>query len=166
MATYTDAANLLATLPAAGPTSIAAILSEIGADMTRFASADHLASWAGLCPGNKVSGGKRLSGKTTRGNKYLRTILCELAWTIVHTPGTYLHAQFHRLARRRGKNRAILAVAHSLLISIYHMLRDHCPYHDLGADYFARLDAEQLERRYVGQLERLGYEVQLTKVAS
>ncbi len=166
MAAHTTAAQLLATLPAAGPTSIAAILGEIGTDMTRFASADHLASWAGLCPGNKVSAGKRLSGKATHGNKYLRSMLCELAWTIVPTPGTYLYAQFHRLARRRGKNRAILAVAHSLLISIYHMLRDHRSYHELGADYFARLDAEHIERRYVRQLEQLGYEVQLTKVAS
>ncbi len=166
MEAHAEAANLLATLPAAGPTSVAAILAEIGTDMTRFASADHLASWAGLCPGNKVSGGKRLGGKATHGNKYLRTILCELAWTIVHTPGTYLSAQFHRLARRRGKNRAILAVAHSLLVSIYHMLRDHRPYQDLGADYFARLDAERIERGYVRRLEQLGYEVQLTRVAS
>jgi transposase len=166
MAAHTTAAPLLATLPAAGPTSLAAILGEIGTDRTRFARADHLASWAGLCPGNKVSAGKRLSGKATHGNKYLRSLLCELAWTIVHTPGTYLYAQFHRLARRRGKNRAILAVAQSLLISIYHMLRDHRSNHDLGADYFARLDAEHIERRYVRQLEHLGYEVHLTKVAS
>ena len=108
---------------------------EIGTDMTRFPSSDHLWLLGGLCPGNKVSGGKRLSGKATHGNKYLRALLCELAWAIVHSQNTYLSAQLFRLARRRRKNRAILAVAHSLLVSIYSMLRDHRPYQELGADY-------------------------------
>jgi transposase len=88
-------------------------------DMSRFPSAKHLASWAGLCPGNKQSGGKRMSGATTQGNKHLKTILCELAANIARMPGTYLHALYHRIARRRGKPRAMVAVAHSLLVSIY-----------------------------------------------
>jgi transposase len=166
MAAHSEATTLLATLPGARSTSVAAILAEIGTDMSRFPSSDHLCSWAGLCPGNKVSGGKHLSGKATHGNKYLRALLCELAWAIVHSQNTYLSAQFFRLARRRGKNRAILAVAHSLLVSIYYMLRDHRPYQELGADYFTHLDADQIERRYVRQLEKLGYEVHLSKAAS
>src|SRR5262249_36351780 len=163
MEAHSEAATLLATLPGARATSVATILAEIGPDMSRFPSSDHLCSWAGLCPGNKVSGGKHLSGKATHGNTYLRARLCELAWAIVHTNNTYLTAQFFRLARRRGKNRAILAVAHSLLVSIYYMLRDQRPYQDLGADYSTRLDADHIERRYVHQLEKLGYEVHLTK---
>lgn len=166
MEAHSEAAALLATLPGARATSVAAILAEIGTDMSRFPRSDHLCSWAGLCPGNKVSGGKHLSGKATHGNTYVRALLCELAWAIVHTNNTYLAAQFFRLARRRGRNRAILAVAHSLLVSIYSMLRDHRPYQDLGADYFTHLDADHIERRYVRQLEKLGYEVHLTKAAS
>src|SRR5688500_6708420 len=102
--------------------------------MTRFPSAKHLASWAGVCPGNKESAGKRLSGKTTSGNVWLRAMLGEAAWTIARTRGTYLHAQFHRLARRRGKYKAVMAVAHSLHVIAYSLLRDGRPYCDLGPD--------------------------------
>jgi transposase len=98
----------------------------------------------------------------SKGNTQLKTILCELAATIARTPGTYLHALYHRIARRRGKPRAMLAVAHSLLVSIYSMLRDQAPYHDLGPDYFDHLQARRLERHYVRRLEGLGFEVQLT----
>jgi transposase len=130
--------------------------------MRRFPSAKRLASWAGVCPGNKQSGGKRLSGHTTSGNGWLRAVLGEVAWAISHTSGNYLSAQFHRLARRRGKQKAVLAVAHSVLVILYHLLRDHQPSADLGADYFEQLDRTHLERRYVHQLERLGYVVALT----
>jgi transposase len=116
----------------------------------------------GVCPGNKQSGGKRLSGKTNPGNPRLKALLCEVAQAIGRTSGNYLAAQYHRLARRRGKGRATLAVAHSVLVILYHMLRDHRPYTDLGADYFDQLDTSRLQRRYVQRLAQLGYTVTLT----
>ena len=100
--------------------------------MERFPSDKHLASWAGVCPGNKQSGGKRLSGATTSGNRWLRALLGETAWAIAHTKDNYLAAFYHRVARRRGTKKAILAVAHKLLVIIYHVLRTKKPYVDLG----------------------------------
>jgi transposase len=134
--------------------------------MTRFPSAGHLASWAGVCPGNKQSGGKRLSGRTTRGNVWVRAMLAEAVWSIARSRGTYLHAQYHRLARRRGKLKAAMAVAHSLLVIVYCVLRDQRPYRDLGPDYFDQRDAARVERHHVARPEQLGYSVTLTpKVA-
>jgi transposase len=143
-------------------TAASAILAELGTDMSRFASAKHLASWAGVCPGNKQSGGKRLSSKTSRGNTYLRAVLGEVAWAISHTKDNYLSAQFHRIARRRGKQKAVVAVSHSVLVILSHMLRDGKPYSDLGPDYFERLEATQIERYHVRRLEQLGYAATLT----
>ncbi|HLW01948.1 MAG TPA: IS110 family transposase [Ktedonobacterales bacterium] len=159
---FEEAIDLLTSVPAIQAGAAATILAEIGADMRAFPSHKHLASWAGLCPGNKQSAGKRLSGKTTQGNLYLRHVLCEVAWAVAHTKDNYLAAQYHRLARRRGKQKAILAVAHSLLVIIYHILQTKQPYRDLGADYFAQLDMERLQRRAIEQLEHLGYTVTLT----
>ena len=162
LAPFAEAVALLETIPGVAEEAAAAIVAEIGTDMSRFPSAGHLASWAGLCPGNRQSGGKRLSGKTTPGNVWLRAVLGEVAWSITHTSGNYLAALYHRLARRRGKLKAIVAVAHSLLVSIYHMLRDHQPYRDLGPDYLDHLDTARLQRHYTRRLQQLGYAVTLT----
>ena len=166
LAPYDEAIELLQTIPGVGPVAAAAIVAEIGVDMGRFPSGRHLASWAGVCPGNKQSGGKRLGGRTTNGNVWLRAMLGEVAWSIARSKGTYLHAQYHRLARRRGKYRAILAVAHSVVVIIYHMLRDRRPYADLGADYFDRLDTARTQQHHVRRLEQLGYTVTLSPAAA
>jgi transposase len=167
LAPFDAAITLLVTLPGVSAVAAGALVAEIGDDMTRFPSAKHLASWAGVCPGNKQSGGKRLSGKTTKGSVWLRGILGEVAWAAARTRGTYFHAQYHRLARRRGKQKAIIAVAHSILTVIYCMLRDRQPYHELGAAYFDTLDIARVERHHVHRLEQLGYTVTLQpKVAA
>jgi transposase len=162
LATFQEAADLLQTIPGIGAVAAAAIVAEIGADMGRFASSKHLASWAGVCPGNKQSGGKRLSGKTTGGNVWLKGILAEVAWANARRKDGYLGAQFRRLARRRGLYKALVAVAHSVLVIIYHVLRERRPYTDLGADYFERLDTARLEQLHVRRLNALGYSVTLT----
>jgi transposase len=159
---FQQAVTLAQTLPGVAATAAAAIIAEVGSDMRRFPSARHLASWAGVCLGNKQSGGKRLSGATTKGNPYLRSVLAEVAWAISRTKETYLSAQFHRFARRRGQQKAVMAVAHSVLIILYHMLRDGRPSSDWGAEYFEQWEAARLERYHVRRLERLGYTVTLT----
>lgn len=159
---FADAVALVQTLPGVAQAAASAIVAEIGTDMSRFPSAAHLASWAGVCPGNKQSGGKRLSGHSTPGNRWLRATLGQVAWAAVHTHDTSPAALYHRLARRRGKQRAIVAVAHSLLVSIYHMLRTHQPSHDLGPDHLEQLDHARLQRQYVRRLEQLGYAVTLS----
>ena len=140
--------------------------------MTRFPSAKHLASWAGLCPGNKESGGKRLSGRITKGNAWLRAMLGECAWSAARTRDTSLAAQYRRLARRRGPQKAVVAVAHSILVIAYHLLRDGQPYCELGADHFDHFDrldhhaAAQRDRHAIRRLQRLGYIVTPAPVAA
>jgi len=151
----------LMQLPGIGRTSAAAILAEIGTDMERFPSAAHLASWAGVAPGNKQSGGKRLRASTNKGNTHLRAVLAEVVWVISHTKDNYLSAQYHRLARRIGKKRAIVAVSHSLLVIIYHLLRANQDYHDLGPHFFETLDTTRQRDTAVRRLEALGYKVTL-----
>jgi transposase len=158
---FEEAVELLQSVVGIGEIAAACIIAEIGTDMSRFASDKHLASWAGLCPGNKQSGGKRLSGKTTKGNPYLRAILCEVAWAITHTKDNYLSAFYHRMARRHGKPKAIVALAHKVLVIIYHILRTKKPYTDLGADYFEQQDRERIQRHHLRRLEQLGYTVTL-----
>ncbi len=161
-APFAEAVALLQTIPGVAATIAIALVAEIGTDMSRFPSAGHLASWAGLCPGNKQSGGKRLSGRTTAGNPWVRGLLSEAAWCVARSSGSYLHAQYHRLARRRGKQKAVVAVAHSLLVIAYCVLRDRRPYSDLGPDYFEQRDTERVQRHHVGKLQQLGFTVTLT----
>src|SRR6516225_842940 len=133
--------------------------------MEQFPSAQHLASWAGLCPGNNESAGKRLSGKASNGNVWLRRNRCQAAWAASHRKNTYLSAQFRRLAARNGKKRAIVAVGHTILVIVFHMFKNQQPYRDLGADYFDRHNAEQLKRSLVRRLERLGVQVSIVSTA-
>lgn len=136
-------------------------MSEIGTDMSHFPSADHLAAWAGVAPGNNESAGKRRSGKTRKGNKPLGAALTQAAQAAAHTKNTYLSAQFHRIAGRRGKKRAIVAVAHSILVMSYHMIKRKEPYKELGNTFFDKRDMVKVTNRLVGRLEKLGYEVSI-----
>lgn len=151
---------LLKTIPGIKARA-ANLLAELGPDMRVFPTAAHLASWSALCPGNHETGGKRRTGQTRRGNRWLRGVLTEAAWAAVRTKGTYPAAQYRRLAGRRGKKRAIVAVSHSLLIAAYYVLRDGVPYHDLGAQHFDRFTPTHLTRYLVKRLERLGHKVTL-----
>ena len=152
-----EALLLLDSSPGVDIRAAQAILAEIGLNMAQFPTADHLASWAGLAPGNYQSGGKRSSGRTTKGNRTLRTIMTQVAWAAVRKQGTYVKSLYHRLAARRGAKRAIVAVAHSLLVSFYHMLARHQPYQELGADYFDRRRKTSRVDWYLNQLAKLGY---------
>ena len=152
----------LSRVPGLERRSIENILAEIGTDMDLFPTHAHLASWAGMCSGNRESAGKRSSGRTTPGNRWLRSTLTQAAWAASHSKGSYFQAHYRRLAGRRGKKRASMAVGHSLLVVIYHMLKDGRDYQELGADYLDRLDPARVTRYHVKRLERLGYEVTLT----
>jgi len=138
------------------------VIAEIGADMSVFPDEHHLSSWTGICPGNEESAGRRLRSRTRKGNRYLRRALAESAWAASHSKDSYLAAQYRRLAARRGKKRALLAVGHSILVIIYHILKKHVEYHNLGADFFDRLEPERLKRYLVRRLEHLGFDVSIT----
>jgi len=162
---FEDAIARLDSIPGVGRTTAEVLVAEIGADMARFPTDAHLASWAALCPGHHESAGKRASGKTRKGNRALRTALVEAAKAARRTRETYLGAQYRRLAARRGPNKAAVAVAHSILVIAYHLLKDGGTYDDLGADFFDRRDQDALERRLVHRLEALGNKVTVEKVA-
>jgi transposase len=141
------------------------LLSEVGTDVSRFRTSAHLASWAGMCPGNHESAGKRKSGKTRKGSPALRQALVEAAHGASHSKDTYLQAQYRRIATRRGQKRAWMAVGHSILVSAYHLLKDPSKtYQDLGGNYFDERDKTGVERRLVRRLEQLGYEVSLQEL--
>lgn len=143
-------------------TTIENVIAQIGVDMTVFPDEHHLASWCGICPGNEESAGRRLRSRTRKGNRWLRRALAEAAWAASHMKDSYLAAQFRRVAARRGKKRALLAVGHSLLVIIYHVLKHQMEYRDLGPDYFDRLEPQRLRRYLVNRLQRLGYNVTLS----
>ena len=156
---FEEAIQRLDTIPGVARATAEIIVAEIGGDMGRFPSADHLASWAGVAPGNDESAGKRRSGKTHPGNKPLRTALTQAAHAAAHTKKTYLAAQYHRLAGRRGKKKAIIAVAHSILVIAYHLIQRQEDYHELGGDYFDKRRPEATAKHLIKRLEALGYTV-------
>jgi transposase len=156
-----EAVQRLTTIPGVGRQVAEAVVAEVGTDMNVFPSAGHLASWAGVCPGNDQSAGKRRSGRTTKGSRWLRTVLVQAAWSASHSKGTYLRARYQRLARRRGRKRALLGVAHSLLGIIYQVLKQGTTYQELGENYFDRQEADRLVRHLVKRLESLGQKVTL-----
>lgn len=158
MKAYEQAIKAIDEMPGIAPRSAQVILSEIGLDMSRFPTDAHLASWAGLSPGNNESAGKRKSGKTCKGNKTLKTTLIQCAKVAAHKEGSFYKAQYDRLVVRRGKNRATVAVAHSMLISIYHMLKDGVPFHDLGDTYYNQFNAEKKIHHYLNKLKSLGWQ--------
>jgi transposase len=154
---------LLCSIPGVKRRTAEVLLAEIGTDMGRFPSARHLCSWAAVCPGNHESGGKRRSGHTRRGNRWLRAALLQAAWAATRVRGGYFGAQLRRIARRRGEKRAAVAVAHSLLTVVYHVLKHGVLYEELGAGYFDRLQPDKLARYHVRRLAELGYDVQLER---
>ncbi|MGH9900236.1 MAG: IS110 family transposase [Pyrinomonadaceae bacterium] len=154
-----EAIELLQTIPGVGERVAEVVVSEIGVAMSCFPTAGHLASWAGVCPGNHESAGKRKSGKTTKGNVYVRTALIQAAWAATHTRDTCLAAQYRRLVKHKGKQRALVAVGHSILVIIYHVLKNHASYQELGGEYFDRQNVERQRQQFIRKLEGLGLKV-------
>jgi transposase len=166
LADTADELARLDTIPGIDRRVAEGVLAEVGTDVARFPTSKHLASWAGLCPGNDQSAGKRRSGKTRKGNQWLRSLLCEAANAVGRTKGTYLSAQYHRLVTQRGKHKATIAVAHSILVRAYCLLRDGTTYEEPGGNYFDERDEPAVRRRLTRRLERLGYTVTLTPLAA
>jgi transposase len=158
---FEDSLKRLETIPGIKRRLAEVILSEIGTDMSRFPSARHLASWTGMCPGNCESAGKRLSGRTRKGSPWLRSALVEAAHAASRCKDCYLSAQYQRLAIRRGGKKATIAVGHSLLVIVYHVLAEGKEYQELGGNYFDEWDRLAVQKRLVRRLEKLGYEVTL-----
>jgi len=161
---FEEVVTLLDTIPGVARRTAEIIVAEVGTDMSRFPSAAHLASWAGVAPGNNESAGKRRSGKTTKGNHALGVALNQAANAASHTKNTYLAAQYRRLAARRGKKRALVALEHSILVMAYHMIKRREPYHELGSDYFDKRRPEATAQRLIKRLEKLGFQVSLQQM--
>jgi len=156
---------LLDTAPGINQRTAENVLAEIGAEMTVFPTAKHLASWAAMCPGQYESAGRQMRGTIRKGNRWLRGTVVQAALAATRKKASYAGAQFKRIAKRRGKQRAIIAVAHSLLVAAYYIVRDRVSYQDLGAEHFDRLAPEQLTKHYVRRLEQLGHTVRLDAAA-
>ena len=154
----------LDTIPGVNRRTAEVLWAETGGDMSRFPSARHLASWAGMCPGNNESAGKRRSGRTRKGSPWLRHCLVEAAHGAAHTKNKYLSSQYHRIGARRGKKKAQVAVGHSILVIAYHLLTRKQPYSDLGANYFDERDRQAVTKRCVNRLQKLGFKVNLEKL--
>ena len=167
IAPFSEEVELLESIPGVNRKTAEVLIAEIGVDMSRFPTHSHLASWAGMCPGNEESAGKRRSGKTRKGSKWLRGALTEAAHAASRSKGTYLSAQYARLRGRRGPKKAAVAVGHSILVICYHILERKVPYEDLGEDHFQRrwCDSQAHARRLVRQLEKLGHQVALEPLA-
>ena len=164
MASVEDVIVQFDAIPGVGRRIAEDVLAEMGADMSRFPTSGHLASWAKVCPGNNESAGKRINGKTTKGNPWLRSALVEAAWTASRSKNTYLSAQFKRISVRRGAKRAALAVAHTILVTMYHMLTRGTSYNELGGAYFDQRNVKRVVHRSVARLENLGFKVSLVPV--
>lgn len=161
MRPFESAVALWKTIPGISDVTAWSLVAEIGVRSEQFASAQHLASWAGMCPGNQESAGKRYSGQTRKGNRWLRRVLNQAAWAVSRCKNSYLAARYRRLVTRRGKKRAIVAIGHKLLLIAYTLLQRGCAYRDLGSDYFDRLNHDGLVRSLVRRIERLGHSVVL-----
>jgi transposase len=166
IAPFARARDRLDTITGVGKRAAETIIAEIGVDMAVFPTAGHLASWAGRCPGNNRTGGKRRSGRPTKGNRWLGEVLIECAWAAARSRDSYLAAQYWRLARRIGKKKAAMAVGHSILVIAWYLLANDCDYQDLGGDFFVRRDADRARQRAVAQLQALGYRVTLEPLAA
>lgn len=165
MRPFENEARHLSTIPGVACRTAETLISEIGVDMSRFATPGHLASWEGLCPGNNESAGKRKTGRTTKGSTYLRTALIEAALAASRTKDTYLAAHYQRIKRNRGHKKAIVAVAHTILVIAWHLIANDVDYNELGGDFFQSRDADSARRRAFAQLERLGHKVILEPAA-
>jgi len=160
-----EAIKLLDGIGGVNETVARIVVAEIGVEMSQFPTAKQSASWAGMCPGNNESAGKRKSGKTSKGSPYLRAALVQAAWAATHQKDSYLAAQYRRMVKRMGKKRALVAVAHSILVIIYHVLKEREEYKDLGSEYFERRDVEKQRKRLIKRLESLGLKVTVEEVA-
>lgn len=160
---FEEAMALLQMIPGVGRATTEVLVAEIGVDMGRFPTAAHLASWAGVCPGNNESAGKRRTGRTRKGNRWLRAALCEAAWAASRSKGTYLQSQFRRLAfaKAKGSKKALIAVSHSILIAVWHMLTHRVPYRELGPRHLNPIDPERAKRILLRKLEQLGFQATL-----
>ena len=159
---FERAIEAVAKMPGFEKRSAQNVIAEIGTQMDQFPSGGHLASWAGMCPGNNESAGKSKSSKTTKGSRWLRCALVQAAWAATRKKDSYFQTKYRRMAGRRGKKRALVAIGHSMLVAIYHILKSEAEYKDLGAGFFDQLNSKQLVRHHVRRLKSLGYDVTLT----